>query len=458
MQLSKYLLAFALLAAAPAHSESLLDIYQRALQSDPLLREAEANRMASETLKPQAWSQLLPQVTASASETRADSTGSEAFTVQDQNGNPITTATTFVNRDIESSEWRVQMVQTIFRWDQIIGLAQADKRIAEAYANYEAAQQSLMLRVAERYFNVLGAQDALESNEASRRAIAKQLDQAQKRFEVGLVAITDVQEAQAAYDQSVADEISAKRTLASSKSLLQEIIGDAVPSLARPKAEFTPSMPKPADEGSWVETAMEQNLALVASRINSEIASKEVGVRRSGHYPTLDLVVGRSDSETNLARANSGSAFSDIFSGSGGDSISLQLSVPIFSGMRTTARVREAVYLHRAARERTQRIARETERQTRDAYLGVESDIARTNALKQSLKSSETALKATQAGFDVGTRTIVDVLNSQRALFGARTNYLRARYDYLLNVLRLRQAAGILSVQDLEQIESLLEE
>ena len=443
--------------AGSVHAETLLEIYQRALQSDPLIREAEANRLASSEALPQARGLLFPQVEATGSENRSSSQGAEAFTQQTLQG-PVTSTTNFENKNIETTNWDVTLRQTVFRWDQYVGLQQAGKRVAEAEANYESAQQDLIVRVAQRYFDVLGAQDDLDAADASRVAIGRQLDQAQKRFEVGLIAITDVQEAQAAFDQAVADEIAAKRALATAREFLREITGEYVSELAKPSDALPLSSPAPADEDNWVTTAMDQNLALLASRIAAEIASKEVSVRRGGHFPTVDLVVNRRSSETTLERSNNDGPFNDLFSGSDGDSISLQVSVPVFSGFRTSSQVREAVYLHRAARERLQRIARETERQTRDAYLGVLSEVSRVKALRQALESSETALEATQAGFDVGTRTTVDVLDAQRQLFNARTSYFRARYDYLLNVLRLKQAAGILRLQDLEEINRFLEE
>lgn len=454
---AKVLLACMMISVSmPAAAEDLLDIYQRALQSDPLIREAEATRLANSEALPQARGALLPQINANATESRADSEGNQAFVVIAPTGEAVTRIASFERRDNESTNWDVTLRQTIFRWDQIVGLQQAKQRVAEADATYEAAQQALLLRVSERYFDVLGAQDALEASEASRTAIAKQLDQSQKRFEVGLIAITDVQESQAAFDQAVADEIAAKRTLATAINQLSEITDSSVTKLAKPGAELPLLTPSPENENAWVEVAMEQNLDLVAGRIAAQIASKDVGIQRSGHLPTIDLVAQRSHFETELQQSDSGGPFLDVASGNDQDSISLQFSVPIFSGLQTSSRVRQAVYNHRAARERVQRIARETERLTRDAYLGVLTEISRTKALRQALKSSETALEATQAGFDVGTRTTVDVLDAQRALFNARTQFLRARYDYLLNVLRLKQAAGALQVQDLETINQLL--
>ncbi|MEL7296987.1 MAG: TolC family outer membrane protein [Pseudomonadota bacterium] len=455
---NRLLIACVLLGLAnPAPAEDLLDIYQRALQSDPLIREAEATRLASSEALPQARGALLPQINGSASEQRSDSEGNSVF-IGIVNGIPEPQETRFRVRDNETFSWDITLRQSLFRWDQIVGLRQAKQRVAEADATYEAAQQSLLLRVAERYFGVLAAQDTLEANEASRLAISKQLDQAQKRFEVGLIAITDVQESQAAFDQAIADEIQAKRALATARYQLSEITNAPVGGLAKPDGEFPLSPPSPEIEDEWVAVAMEQNLDLIAGRIAAEIASKDVGIQRSGHMPTVDLVARRDHFEAEEEQSNGDLPFLPLGRSNDGTSVSIQVSIPIFSGGATSSRVRQAVYNHRAARERVQRIARETERLTRDAYLGVLTDISRTKALQQALKSSETALEATQAGFDVGTRTTVDVLDAQRALFNARTQYLSARYDYLLNVLRLKQAAGGLQVQDLEQINRLLAE
>ena len=214
-----------------------------------------------------------------------------------------------------------------------------------------------------------------------------------------------------------------------------------------------------ADEQSWIDLAMGQNLALVSSRLDERIARDEISFRRTGHYPTVDFVAGYGDSETTISdRSVNGATAGDLEFNNRGDSISIEVSFPIFAGGRTSSRVREAVYLHRASREQLQRVTRETERATRDAYLGVLSEISRVKALEQAVASSRTALEATQAGFDVGTRTIVDVLNSQRALYIAITNFYQSRYVYIGNVLLLKQAAGTLQIQDLEQIDRWLED
>ena len=364
-----------------------------------------------------------------------------------------------VDADIETDvfSWDVTLRQSLFRWDQVVGLRQADKTVARAEAVREAAQQDLIIRVAQRYFDVLAAEDRLTSIHADRTAIARQLEQAKQRFEVGLIAITDVQESQAAYDNAVANEIAAKRSLATAREFLREITGEYVSELSAPAEDFPLITPDPSDEASWVDMALTQNLTLLASRIDEQLARDQIALQRTGHYPTLDLVANTSEDKSDQTTTTAFGTSIDSLTNPR-DSITLQLSVPIFSGGGTSSRVREAVYLHRAAREQLQRVTRETERQARDAYLGFVSERSRVKALNQAVASSRTALQATEAGFEVGTRTIVDVLNSQFTLYQAITNYYQSRYDYVLNALRLKQAAGNLAVQDLERIDQYLEE
>ena len=314
---------------------------------------------------------------------------------------------------------------------------------------------------AQRYFDVLAAEDRLTSIKADGEAIARQLEQAKQRFEVGLIAITDVQESQAAYDQSVANEIGAKRTLATAREFLREITGEYVAKLDAPGEDFPLLNPDPNTETRWVEMSLDQNLNLVASRLDEALARDEISFRRNGYYPTLDLVATTGDTDTDSTYSAtdpiSGNPISNINSfKNDSNRISVQFNVPLFAGGYNTSRVREAVYLHRASREQLQRVTRETERQARDAYLGVLSEISRVKALQQAVASSQTALLATQAGYEVGTRTIVEVLNSQFALYLAITNYYQSRYDYIMNALRLKQAAGTLEIQDLERIDTWL--
>jgi outer membrane protein len=443
-----------------AQAESLMDIYQKALRSDPSLREADANRLATLETRPQAIAALLPQIDADATYSDDSNQGSRDTPV-----GGLSTKSTFDN-DSDGWRWNVQLRQTLFRWDQWVKLKQSDKQLAQAEADYRAAGQDLMVRVSTAYFDVLAAQDTLASEQAAKEAIGRQLEQAQKRFEVGLIAITDVVEAQAAYDQAIATEISAKRSLATSREAVREIIGEYTQNLDGPKTEIPLVSPNPEDEDAWVKTAMQQNLSLQASEIAAQITRDDVRLARAVYFPTVDLVMSHTD--TNI----SGDGTTTGADGMGGistnrnpvgndseqDTIQVQFAVPIFSGGATNSKVREAVYRHRAAREQFERVARETERQTRDSYLGVISEISRVKALKQAQKSAQTALQATQAGYEVGTRTTVDVLDGRRQLFIADVNYSRSRYDYILNVLLLKQAAGTLTVNDLLEVNSWLEE
>jgi outer membrane protein len=447
----------AVLASSAAQAADLLEVYQRAVQNDPLIREAEANRLASRESKPRALGALLPQIEASGVIGQSDQEGSQTFLSRgglDPNAPPIVN-TTDQETDADFTQYRLQLTQTVFRWDQWKALQQANSQVAQAEADYAAAQQDLMLRSAQRYFDVLAAEDTLQSVTTARDAISRQLEQANKRFEVGLIAITDVQEAKAAFDNANAVVIQSKRNLATAHELLRELTGDPFPGLAKLSESMPLKTPDPENEDQWVKTAMEQNLALTSSRLAAEIARDTISIRRSGHFPSLDLVLSRVGNDFDATQINDG-VEGPADSDNTDDQISLQLLFPIYSGGTVQSGVREAVYLHRAARERLERTARETERATRDAYLGVLSELSRVQALRQALESSRTALQATEAGYEVGTRTAVDVLDSRRRLAEAETNYARSRYDYLINVVRLKLAAGTLKQEDVVEINQWL--
>jgi len=450
-----------------ATAENLLDIYERAIRQDPSLREAEANRLATLESKPQALSALLPQLTAGGGYGYAQADGNSVISQVIQNpanpGDPTDTITIEIPNEFDQNattlQWRVDLRQSVFKWDQWVTLRRADKQVAQAEADFRAAGQDLMIRVATAYFNVLAAQDTLESEQAAKDAIARQLEQANKRFEVGLIAITDVQEAQSGYDQAVATEILAKRNLATSKESLREIIGEYPENLVSPKDEIPLISPTPAIEDEWVDMALQQNLNLLSSELGAQITRDNVSFQRSGHFPSLEIQGSYNglDSTGDRENTRSGNTLtSPTDNDRSGYDISLQLSVPIYSGGSVSSKTKQAVYEHRAARERFERTARQTERETRDAFLGVVSEIARVKALKQARASAQTALQATEAGFDVGTRTTVDVLDQRRKLFIADVNYARSRYDYIINVLRLKQAAGGLIVDDLAEVNSWL--
>jgi len=449
------------LLGSPARAENLLDVYQAAVKSDPLIREAEARRLAALESKPQARGALFPQLNVNGQiatrDTDSNSTFNQAVDVDNDPTTPPVIAIVNNSQSTDADFWnyQAQATQTLFRWDQWQTLKRADAEVALAEANYRAAQQDLMVRVSRAYFDVLAADDTLSAAEATLQAFSRQLEQADKRFEVGLIAITDVQEARAAQDSATAGVIAAKRALASSQEVLREITGEAYATLAKPADDMPLDQPQPLNEQGWVDQAVEQNLNVIAARLGTDVAKRDIEIARSGHLPSVDLFVSRTEFDSEATQINNGRkgpADSDQVQ----DTIGVQVTVPIFSGGVTQSRVRQQVYLHRASREKLDGALRGAERETRDAYLGVLAERARVNALKQSVKSSQTALEATEAGFEVGTRTTVDVLDARRRLFEAQREYARSRYDYLINVVRLRSAAGVLVPTDLGDINGFL--
>ena len=457
------------LVTASAYSEDLLTIFDQAVVNDPLVREAEYTRKATREARPQAWAAYLPQINGSynkgTSEGSRQNTSSQL--VQDPNNPNALVLQEFQQNgsfNPDSSGWGVQLHQTIFSWGGLVSLKQSGRIAAQADADYGVAQQDLALRVSTRYFDVLAAQDNVQAQQASLDAISRQLEQADKRFEVGLIAITDVQEARAAHDTAAADLIAAKRQLATSQELLREITDMQYAVLATPRATMPLAIPEPADPQKWVEASMDQNLALASSRLGADIARDDVRIQFGGHLPSVDLVVGRSHSESNDVEKFSpipgsfpGGSAPSLSQLDTDKSITLQVTVPIWSSGGTTSRVRQSSYRWQAAKQRVERVSRATERTARDAYLGVVSEISRVQALKQALESSATALRATEAGYDVGTRTAVDVLAARRTLVAAQTAYSRSRYDYMINILTLKQAAGILDRKALEDVNAWLE-
>ena len=445
-------LAAAPLGIAPLAGAADLDsIYQQALKNDPVIREAEANRLAARESKPQALSLLLPQVTAGGRYDDSKSDGTSTFI--DPGSPPVPFQQ---NRDGTAKSWNLTLRQSVFRWQNWAALKRADAERAQAEADYHAAQQDLILRTSDAYFNVLAAQDTLEAAQAAHDAIERQLEQSEKRFEVGLIAVTDVQEAKAAFDSATAALIQAKRNLATAQEQLRELTGNTFDELAKPGADMPLAGPDPANADEWVKLAMDQNAQLISSRLAADITRQDVSSERGGHFPSLDLVVSRSGFKTKSDIT--GTTIGQDDSDSRDTTASLQVTVPIYSGGATSSRVRQAQYRHQAARERLERTARETERETRDAYLGVNAEVARVQSLRQAVESANTALQATEAGYEVGTRTSVDVLQARQRLFEAQTNYARSRYDYLLNVLRLRLAAGTLDDHGIADVNALLTE
>jgi outer membrane protein len=453
--------ALAGLLAAPALAQPVgfLEVYNRALVNDPAFREAEALYLATAEVKPQARSALLPNLSLGASRSKiySDTPGGAL----DPTGITIGSRSEF---DQDSHGWSVSLTQTVFDWSRYATLRQADKRVVRAETDYEAAKQDLLIRVANRYFAVLAAEDDLAAAEAAREAIGRQLEQAQRRFEVGLIAITDVQQSQAAYDTALAEVIAAERVLATAHEFLREIIGEDIADLAGPVSDLPLLSPDPANIDQWVRTALDQNLTLISQRLAVDIADNQIDIDRGNRLPKLSLSAGYNDDTRDRSQTIYGPTgqvvpgFPQVSTQfPEGYNWSLSLNFPIYTGGLNRSRVQQSVYNYRASSEALERISRQTERATRDSYLSVNSEISRVQALRQSVESNTTSLRATEAGFEVGTQTTVDVLAAQQRLTSAQTDYSRSRYNYILNTLGLKQASGSLGAQDVEQIDGWLE-
>ncbi|MDB6103926.1 MAG: hypothetical protein JWO52_3925 [Gammaproteobacteria bacterium] len=452
--LACFFVALGLTSAAAARD--LVGVYEDALKSDPQIRQADANRLASREARPQAWAALLPQVSGALSRTQDREDGSQG------NTNPVTGApapgSESFGLNSTAKSWSLNLRENLFSWSNWMAVKQADIQVVQAEATYQAAQQSLILRVAQAYFNVLSALDGLEANQASLEAISRQLDQADKRFEVGLIAITDVQEAKAARDTAAAAVIAAKRTLATAGDQLSEITGQKYDALNKPGDDMPLNTPQPANEDEWVTVSLDQNVSLLSSRLAADIARENVKIAFGGHVPTLDVIASKSRTTTDRTESLPSLGIPPFAQNTAVNDrqYTLQITVPLFSGGLTQSRVRQSQYLWIAAKEQVVQTSRATERQARDAYLGVISGIARVQALRQALESSQTALKATEAGYEVGTRTAVDVLTSRRILVQAETDYAVSRYDYIVSVIQLRLAAGNLSRSDVTEVNKWL--
>lgn len=429
----------ACLVSAPVPAADLLSSFALAERNDPEYRSTLASRDATRELRPQARANLwLPVVQLSAE------------TIQ--NWQTIESTLQFggtgsSSPEFNSRQYQLNVRQPVYHYDRWVALKQADLAISQADTEVGAALQALIIRVAERYFDVLAAEDNLEFAAAEKNALQRQLDQARQRFEVGLIAITDVQEAQAGYDLAVALEIQAINALDNAREALREVTGQYQEDVARLGTDMPLIQPDPADIDEWTQTALNQNLSLQAARQAADRAMEEIRLQYSGHLPSLDLVGGYGSSIT-------GGRFGDTEIDAG--SIGLQMTLPIYEGGRVSSRTRQAEHLHRESLERLEQARRSAQRQSRDAYLGVISGISQVQALNQAVVSNQSALEATEAGFEVGTRTAVDVVTSQQALSRAQRDFARARYDYVLNLLRLKQAAGTLAPEDVALVNDWL--
>ncbi|MGC3981617.1 MAG: TolC family outer membrane protein [Steroidobacteraceae bacterium] len=439
-------LALTAIGSPYAQAANLLDVYDQAAQSDPTIRAAEASRLASREARPQAFASFLPTITANAS--WAGTTAG-----QDTTANPNGTVNG-LSTTTRGGTWGISAVESINIPTTLRNLKRTDYTLALADLTYHSAEQNLVVRVAQRYFNVLAARDSLNAAQANLESLNQQLERAEKRFDVGLSAITDVQEARAQRDRANSTVISSKRTLATNQELLREITGSMVNDLAAPGDDMPLISPDPQSEDEWVQKALNGNMDLATARINLDAATYDLGTKKLTRLPSVTI-------GANYKNSNAYEDFSPLGADNTNNSwsgtwFSVGVSVPIFSGGSISSTIRQYVYQQRAARERLEQSNRETERSARDAYLGVQSAITQVQANKQALESSRLALEATQAGYDVGTRTTIDVLSSRQSLLTAEQTYYQSRYTYITNLITLKTTTGSLSREDLQQINSWL--
>lgn len=446
--------AFGLPPAATA--ADFAQVYQDALANDPTYQQAHATYMAAQEARPEAWALLLPQISGSAGRTWQHTSGVNTQVSSGATGQPAPFSFHATDH-ISARQWSLNLSQELFSWTDWMGLKAADSQVAQAQATYEAAAQNLILRVATAYFNVLSTLDTLQAQESSLQAYDLQLEQANKRYQVGLIAITDVEQARAARDTAAAAVIADKQALATAEDQLEVLTGRQYDTLSEPGADMPLVTPSPANQDQWVQTSLQQNLSLIASRLAADVARDNVRIAFGGHLPTLSLIASRSFSSSSTDESIVGiGTFNGLPAWTNDRQIGLEVTVPIYSGGGTEARVHQAEYQWIAAKDAVEQTSRSTVQQARDAYLGVISGIAHVQALQQALTSSQTAYRATEAGYKVGTQTEVDVLNSLSSLVQAKTNYASSRYAYITSVIQLRFAAGTLDPNEVQAINHWL--
>jgi outer membrane protein len=434
-------LAVGLAFAGVAAGADFLNTYRLAKQNDPTFASARASLEAGLEKLPQGRALLLPVINAAANSTWNDVENES----QGQTG-----AAKF-----NSNGWSVTLTQPLFRWQNLVQYQQSQYQVLQAEAQFGQATQDLIVRVAQAYFDVLAAQDNLEFTKANKIAIAEQLAQAKRNFEVGTATITDTNEAQARYDLAVAQEIAGINALEVAQRALQQIIGSFPDALVPLKSELVIEPPQPNVMDDWVKSARANNFVVRGNEAVMEIASREIERQRAGHYPTLDVVAAAQEN-TNQNIATVTAITQAQRSTIGQNTIGLQLNVPIYAGGSVLSRTREAVGLKEKARGDLETSRRAAEFNARQSFLNVTNGLAQVRALEQALKSSQVSLQSNRVGYEVGVRINIDVLNAQQQVFQTERDLARARYDTILNSLRLKSAAGSLTEGDVEAVNRLL--
>lgn len=439
--LSRIVIFTIILFSATAKAENLVDLFNLALDNDALLKAAQAKRDGAKEARPQSIANFLPKI---------EVVGSIGRYSQDlQSFGLITDPIFLVPETYTLSRFSLNLRQPILNLQHWIELSGANMQLTRADIEYRTAQQNLLLRLAESYFTVLTKEGGLNFARAEKNAIARQLQTTRQRYDVGIVAVTDVHEAQARHDLAVAQEILAETELAAAQEKLRQITGIVPRTLFKLRAQTPLVPPTPTNINEWVDAARSQNLLIALQQLNADIAKNAVEQKRAEQYPTLD-VTGRYGYFDQNGTGINAQTYQDSL-------ISLDLSYSIFEGNRSSSLVRQAVKRQEEENQKTEQIEREVMSNTRSAYLGVLAGMSYVKALGQALTSSESALKATEAGFDAGTRTAIEVLDAQRELYRNQREFVRARVEYILNTLRLKEAVGLLTIDDIEQVNGWLE-
>lgn len=423
-----------------AMADDLLQVYELAQQNDPTVNRAKANKDASFKGIAISRANLLPNISGRLSFTDSSS----EFTNFQDDGSVVVLST-----DRENASYSFSFSQTIYDHANYVNLNRAEMVAQQSDTNYGVAKQDLIVRTTEAYLNVLRAVDSLEFVRAEKRAIERQLEQTKQRFEVGLTAITDVHEAQANFDNTVAQEIQAENTVELRREELREITGKYHDSISVLNTEsFSASRPTPEKVDDWLSIAEKESLDLVERKIARDIAQQDIKRAQTGRLPTVSF--GGNISRDNVDITQFG--VTREIPPTDSRSLNLTVDIPIFAGNTVSHQVKQARYNYVAASEDLELTHRSTVRSVRSSYNDVIAAISTIRALNQAVISAQSALKATEAGFEVGTRTIVDVLNSTRNLYDARRNLAGARYDYIVSVIRLKRASGNLTENDIVQI------
>ena len=422
-----------------AVAEDLIQIYRDALGSDPVLASARATREATQELVPQARAGLLPAVNLVAN-----------AGVEDFNDRLHTDPTVTFHDRFPNYAYTVSASQPLYRPQNSILLNQATQQVGQGDFIFASSQQDLIVRVIQAYLDVLLARFNIELTESQKAAVSENLAQAKRNFEVGTATITDTNDAQAKYDQIVAQEISAQNDLDNKVATLRAIIGRAPRDLKGFSGQFRPQLPVPDALEPWVQKAIQDNYQVRIAQANLDIATLEVDRQRAGHYPTVDLVASFNQGYAGgLASTSSvGSVASDTRIGL----IGFQLNVPIYQGGAISSRVRQAISNQEKARQDLEFARRTAQLQAQTSFSGVTNGVAQVKAFEQALASAQVSYDSNKLGLEVGVRTNLDVLNQQQQVFQTRFNLAQSYYNFVINNLRLKQAVGTLTDADVEEI------